>query len=175
MVLPECPPLLLPPCLAGVAGRRPGVPHQAKGPPQEELHPQQRAALGAGASPRSREAAREPGLAGRGQPGGVRATARPHRRRPRPPLRPLPAEPGAGPASVRNPPAALGAEDKGQHGPCSRSPSVSGELGGFGRSRLRLPLLSAPAERCAMDACIVRRPGAARRTLDPIFSHLIAV
>ncbi|XP_034725059.1 homeobox protein BarH-like 1 isoform X2 [Etheostoma cragini] len=28
-----------------VAGRRPGVPHQTKRPPEEELHPQQRAAL----------------------------------------------------------------------------------------------------------------------------------
>lgn len=81
------PPPLPPPRLAGVAGGRPGVPHQAQGPPQEELHPQQRAALGAGEGPGGREAAREPGLAGRGQPGGVRVTARPHRRRPRPPPR----------------------------------------------------------------------------------------
>ncbi|XP_075288901.1 homeobox protein BarH-like 1 isoform X2 [Opisthocomus hoazin] len=55
-----------------VAGGRPGVPHQTQGPPQEELHPQQRAALGAGASPGRRETARELGLAGPGHPGGVR-------------------------------------------------------------------------------------------------------
>lgn len=55
---------LCPPRPAGAAGGRPGVPHQAQGPPQEELHPQQRAALGAGARPGRRETPREPGLAG---------------------------------------------------------------------------------------------------------------
>ena len=34
---------------AGAAGRRPGVADQTEGPPEEELHPQQRAALRAGA------------------------------------------------------------------------------------------------------------------------------
>lgn len=45
--------VLTPPCLfarpAGVAGRRPGVAHQTERPPEEELHPQQRAALRTGA------------------------------------------------------------------------------------------------------------------------------
>lgn len=49
----------------GVAGWRPGVPYQAQGAAQEELHPHERAALGAGARQRGREASGDGGRAQR--------------------------------------------------------------------------------------------------------------
>ncbi|XP_074692140.1 homeobox protein BarH-like 1 isoform X1 [Strix aluco] len=139
-----------------------------------------RAALGAGASPGRREAAREPGLAGRGQPGGVRATARPHRRRPRPP------PPGAARrarcrprACPPRPAAARGEEDGGQHGQWLRSPSVSGERASwsvaspFPSPRPADPLRARGALRHARLCCATARRG--QEDTGSQLSHLLAV